>query len=165
MSIDEQIKEILNDVIRAVKAEEGWERRAYIQRVEMACRALVGQERASDQGPWEASDDGRTLSSDDFTHDVQLQVKGDFYNDEDRAAYAKSLANQLNRGSGGIPKEPPPGLLASMAMRYRHDFGIDATENDGPISVGVTPREREIILSQMRKLYDEVAGTGFFKWE
>jgi hypothetical protein len=63
-----------------------------------------------------------------------------------------------------LPKEPPPGLLNSMAMRYRHDFGIDALENDGPISVGLTAREREYVLQLMRQLYEEVSGHGFFKW-
>ena len=163
-TVDAQIKDILNDVIRAIKAEEGWERRSYIQRIEMACHALVGQECVPDQGPWEASEDGRTISSDDFEHDVLLRVQGDFYSDEARAAYAKRLASQLNSTAGGLPKEPPPGLLVSMAMRYRHDFGLDAADDDGPISVGTTAKEREAILAQMRKFYDEVSGNGFFKW-
>lgn len=63
-----------------------------------------------------------------------------------------------------LPKEPPPGLLWSMAMRLRHDFGLDA-DGSNPMTSGCTEREREVILSDMRKLYDEVAGNGFFDWK
>lgn len=62
-----------------------------------------------------------------------------------------------------LPKDPPPGLLNSMAMRLRHDFGIDADDNS-PMSSGFTEQEREVILNDMRKLYEEVSGHGFFKW-
>lgn len=164
MSAEAQIKAIIEDVFRALHAEEACERRSYIQRIEIACAALVGQEKVPDQGPWEVSADGRYISSDDFTHDVLLEVKGDFYSDEARRAYSTALAGKLNSASG-LPKEPPPGLLVSMAMRYRHDFGLNAEDDDGPIAVGVTPKQREAILSMMRKYYDEVAGNGFYRWE
>jgi hypothetical protein len=63
-----------------------------------------------------------------------------------------------------VPKEPPEALLRSMGMRYRHDFGLDAMDNDGPISVGLTDRERESIMRVMRQLYEEATGQGFYKF-
>ena len=49
-----------------------------------------------DKGPWVASEKGRTIASDDFTHDVYLLVVGDFFSDEQRKAYADNLAKKLN---------------------------------------------------------------------
>ena len=63
-----------------------------------------------------------------------------------------------------LPKEPPAGLLISMALRYRHDFGLDRYPEDSPIVAGCTPAEREAILRTMRQLYEEVSGHGFFKY-
>lgn len=63
-----------------------------------------------------------------------------------------------------LPKVPPPGLLWSMALRLRHDFGVDA-DDTSPMASGFTPEEREVVLRDMRRLYDEVAGSGFFNWE
>lgn len=51
-----------------------------------------------DKGPWTVSVDGRSIESDDFTHDVILRVTGDFYCDEQRKAYADNLAAKLNAG-------------------------------------------------------------------
>lgn len=62
-----------------------------------------------------------------------------------------------------LPAEPPPGLLFSMASRLYHDFGLDENE-DSPIPSGFSPQRRERVLTDMRRLYDEVAGQGFFKW-
>jgi hypothetical protein len=64
-----------------------------------------------------------------------------------------------------LPATPPPGLLESMAMRYRHDFGLLKDEDDtSPMSCGMTPHEREHVLSLMAQLYEEVAGHGYFHW-
>lgn len=112
---------------------------------------------------WKVSSDGKRLLSDDFTNDVRLEIRGDFQDDGDRAAYGQRLANKLN-ASFTLPKEPPPGLLVSMAMRYRHDFGLNAMDDHGPIAVGVSPSEREYILNLMRKYYEEVSGHGFYQW-
>lgn len=49
-----------------------------------------------DKGPWIVSECGRGIESDDFTHDVHLQIVGDFYSDEQRKAYADNLAKKLN---------------------------------------------------------------------
>lgn len=51
-----------------------------------------------------------------------------------------------------LPAEPPPGLLNSMALRYRHDFGLLSTE------------VQDSILRDMRRLYEEVSGHGFYRW-
>jgi hypothetical protein len=96
-TVDEQIAGIIADVHHAFQAEAGYERRFLIERIEIACRALVGQERVPDLGPWVVEDAGRTLQSDNFEHDVALRVTGDFYSDENRIAYAKELASRLNR--------------------------------------------------------------------
>jgi hypothetical protein len=164
-TVDAQIDDILRDVSFAMRAENGHERKMYLQRIEIACKALVGQERVPDQGPWEVLPDGTSIMSDDFDHDVMLKVGGDFYGDADRRAYAVALANVLNGSKAlpiGLPKTPPAGLLHSMAMRYRHDFGLDA-DDTSPMSCGMTPDERAAILRTMAQLYEEVAGHGFFK--
>ena len=61
-----------------------------------------------------------------------------------------------------IPTAPPRELLVSMATRLRHDFGIDRVE---PWPGGMTQREREVLLTEMAQLYEEVAGKGFYKWK
>lgn len=50
-----------------------------------------------DAGPWVASANGRLLQSDDFTHDVALEVSGDFADAADRIAYARNLAARMNQ--------------------------------------------------------------------
>jgi hypothetical protein len=100
MTIDEQMIDILRDVRWLADNYQNsfdHERRSLVQRIDIACRSLVGQERVPDQGPWTVSEDGRVLSSDNFEHDVQIKVSGDFYGDEDRIAYSKELASRLNR--------------------------------------------------------------------
>lgn len=49
-----------------------------------------------ERGPWEASEDGSTIVSDDFTHDVILCVTGDFAGGAQRKAYANEIARRLN---------------------------------------------------------------------
>lgn len=62
-----------------------------------------------------------------------------------------------------VPKEPPPGLLISMAMRHNHAF-LFAPQTVGGVRVGsgVPPEYRENVLSSMRQLHEEVVGTGFW---
>ena len=161
-----QVQELLRDVDALVVASDEHTKRFLRQRIEIAAAALLGQERPADTGPWEVSSDGKNISSDCFDHDVILRVTGDFYGDEDRYGYSRRLAEVLNGAKElptGLPKQPPAGLLWSMAMRLHHDFGIDA-DDSSPMSSGFTPREREVILNDMRKLYEEISGHGFFKW-
>ena len=161
------VDKLMADVRALLESTEEHERRFLLGRIEIAANALKGQEREADLGPWSMSPDGRLISSDKFEHDVQLKVTGDFYGDADRAAYSRRLIEQLNQAKTlrmGLPIEPPTHLLYSMAMRYRHDFGLARKEEDGPLACGVTEAEREAILRTMRQLYEEVAGHGFFTY-
>lgn len=60
------------------------------------------QGEAVDKGPWRAESEhsnpvtGVWVASDDFEHDVRLYVNGDFESQEQRIAYAKRIAEQLN---------------------------------------------------------------------
>jgi hypothetical protein len=49
-----------------------------------------------DQGDWAASEDGKRIESNDFTHDVWLKVSGDFVDDAQRKKYAENIAERLN---------------------------------------------------------------------
>jgi len=64
-----------------------------------------------------------------------------------------------------VPKIPPRELLVSMAMRLHHDFGLekykDATFG---FTQGFTKEEREQILIDMERCYDEITGQGFYSW-
>lgn len=64
-----------------------------------------------------------------------------------------------------VPVEPPRELLMSMALRLDHGLGCPGYY-DQPIfgsGVGVTHAQRlESALSDMRKVYEEVTGQGFY---
>lgn len=65
-----------------------------------------------------------------------------------------------------LPKDPPPGLLMSMAMRYDHALAMrgfyDQFERLG-IGHGITHAQRlDGTLRQMRQIYEEVSGHGFY---
>lgn len=49
-----------------------------------------------ERGPWTASECGRAIESDDFTHDALLALSGDFGDDAGRKAYADEIARRLN---------------------------------------------------------------------
>lgn len=54
---------------------------------------------APDKGPWlvdEWSDGIVVLQSDDFEHDVALEISGDFGSKESKLEYARSLAAWMN---------------------------------------------------------------------
>lgn len=150
-----EIEALLADVRAYGDSTQRWERQLLLGRIEIAAKALIGQERVPDLGPWHANSNGTVISSDSFDHDVQLRVSGDFYSDSDRVAYTTALVNHLNGNqplTGGLPKEPPASLIHSMCMRYRHDYGL------------IAPEHQEATRSIMRQLYKEAAGHGFFKW-
>jgi hypothetical protein len=66
-----------------------------------------------------------------------------------------------------LPKEPPHGLLMSMAIRYDHGLGVPGYY-DSPLFAGsgLTHQQRlDGALVTMAQLYEEVSGRGFFKWE
>jgi hypothetical protein len=68
-----------------------------------------------DKGPWRVFPDEMGtpiyVSSDDFAHDVQLRVFGDFADDAERLAYCEWLAGVLNSASRDY-------LANSLAKEY-----------------------------------------------
>jgi hypothetical protein len=48
-------------------------------------------------------------------------------------------------------QKPDPKLIDSMAMRYRHDFGL------------LEETHKEAIRTTMKQLWEEVVGLGFYK--
>jgi hypothetical protein len=53
----------------------------------------------------------------------------------------------------GVPAEPDQALLASMAICLRHDFGL------------LDAKQQSSMLNDMRKLWDEVVGRGYYRPE
>ena len=67
------------------------------------------------------------------------------------------LAEAWNRRLEETPRsstqaQPDLALLESMAMRYRHDFGL------------LDSKHQAAILSTMRQLWEEVVGLGFYRF-
>ena len=62
----------------------------------------------------------------------------------------EALLKAAQSARGALPKEPPVELLVSMALRVNHGFGLD------------DERSKEVQLSDMRKVYEEVSGYGFY---
>ena len=83
--------------------------------------------------------------------DIEYRIKEEFSKhmvggiDWAKIAAAKIYAVLENRRG-----TPDPELIDSMAMRYRHDFGL---LEDG---------HKESIRTTMRQLWEEVAGRGFY---
>jgi hypothetical protein len=66
---------------------------------ELICDLYLEDRMIPDQGPWRVVDweeKGIVLCSDDFEHDVCLNVSGDFTDKKEKMKYAAELANQLN---------------------------------------------------------------------
>jgi len=68
-----------------------------------------------------------------------------------------------------IPKDPPEGLLLSMAIRYDHGLGVE-DYYDQPMFLNMDDhashaRKLESTIGKMRQLYEEVAGKGFYVWD
>jgi hypothetical protein len=69
-----------------------------------------------------------------------------------------------------MPKEPPPGLLMSMAIRFDHGLGVPGYYDQHrhmavicDVPPGPTHAQRlESTLRTMRQLYEEVSGHGFY---
>lgn len=48
-------------------------------------------------------------------------------------------------------------IITSMCYTWRHDYGLDKLEHDGPgglISVGLTDAERQMLWRQMAQIFD-----------
>ena len=52
------------------------------------------------------SDDGRTISDEDFIFDVLIRVGGDFGDDALRTSYAQWMCDALNEADKHLPREP-----------------------------------------------------------
>lgn len=62
-----------------------------------------------------------------------------------------------------LPKEPPIGLLMSMAIRFDHGLGVPGHYDQ--FEPGSHAKKLEATLRDMRQLYEEVSGFGFYKPE
>lgn len=63
-----------------------------------------------------------------------------------------------------ISKDPSPGLLMSMALRYDHGLGVPGYY-DALVGPGEHQRKLQHALTLMRQLYEEVSGNGFYSPE
>ncbi len=63
-----------------------------------------------------------------------------------------------------LPKNPAPGLLMSMALRYDHALGVPGYY-DELFGKGEHEKRLQSALRLMRQLYEEVAGVGFYRPE
>ena len=48
-------------------------------------------------------------------------------------------------------------IITSMCYTWRHDYGLDRQEHDGPgglISMGLTDAQREILRQKMEQIFD-----------
>ena len=64
--------------------------------------------------------------------------------------------------SNPLPKEPPPGLLMSMAIRYDHGLGCPGYYDQMKFDGQTHAQRLEATLRTMRQLYEEVSGYGFY---
>jgi len=67
----------------------------------------------------------------------------------------------LRQRTPEIPEEPSIGLINSMCFRFAHDFGLPKDA----IGQGFTERERDSLRRQMRQVYEEISGRGFYRPE
>ena len=74
-------------------------------------------------------------------------------------------AARRNAPTPDFPKEPPMGLLVSMALRDDHGLGVPGYYDDGLVhaATGVSHQQRfEAAIARMRQIYEEVSGHGFY---
>lgn len=96
-------------------------------------------------------------------HNTRVSVNWDFYLEMEKQDHHKTwkqcyMSNYQTFehyytetfGSNQTPT-PDPKLIDSMAMRYRHDFGL------------LTESEKESIRITMKQIWEETAGLGFYK--
>ena len=84
---------------------------------------------------------------------------------ETEKAMLKLLEEQLpDDGRNGLPKDPPPGLLMSMAIRYDHGLACPGYY-DLLLGAGEHEKRLDAALTIMSQLYEEVSGYGFYRPE
>lgn len=62
-----------------------------------------------------------------------------------------------------LPKEPSLGLLMSMAIRTDHGLGVPGCYDQ--FEAGSHRRRLDVALADMKKVYEEIIGQGFYKPE
>lgn len=76
------------------------------------------------------------------------------------------LRGQRMLGHTIVPLDPPDELLTAMAIRFDHGLGVPGYYDDNPVTgeaSEITHQERmEMIKRQMRQLYEEATGQGFY---
>lgn len=78
--------------------------------------------------------------------------RDDLNSDMDSPAYQAQRAQHLEvLRSSAAGEEPDPALLISMAVCLNHGFGL------------LSPQAQASLLSGMRKVWDEMAGRGYFR--
>lgn len=93
-------------------------------RAHRAAEAQAGQRESvtvTEKGPWQVDDWGQgriVIQSDDFTHDVALEISGDFGSVEREIAYAEEIARRLN----AYRVRPYSDAVAAAAERYQAQF-------------------------------------------
>lgn len=86
---------------------------------------------------WYVSEDGTTISSADFTHDVILIVNGDFADNTQRKAYAEKLAEKLN----GTQQEQTLCAVIFEGEACLNEYGLSLPE--GSLLYTANEAERE----------------------
>jgi hypothetical protein len=86
-----------------------------------------------ERGPWLAGRDKQQawkqqvwIESDDFTHDVRLDVTGDFESDGHKFAYAQEIARRLN-AAPAAPQAEQPIDLDAVAMQQMRQAAAEST--------------------------------------
>lgn len=80
----------------------------------------------------------------------------------------KAILSELSAaGFVIVPETPSDGLLISMAIRYDHGLGVSGYYDQQIFGAsGCSHADRlESTVRTMRKLHEEVVGTGFYKPE
>ena len=83
-----------------------------------------------------------------------------------RANDLLSLLEELQELRSRTAKEPPPGLLMSMAIRFDHGLGCPGFYDQPIYTHGghISHQDRlESTLRVMGQLYEEMSGNGFYK--
>lgn len=76
---------------------------------------------------------------------------------------ALELLDQLERSDIPQSQEPPNGLLVSMAMCLDHAIGLDGYYDQ--FEPGLHQRKFNQAMIDMEKVWREVAGLGYFKYQ
>ena len=99
---------------------------------------------------------------------MQKTLSGKFVTEAERQT-ALNIVSELKRASWLNSKafshqnEPPPGLLMSMAIRWDHALGLDGYYDQFG-KPGDHKLKLESTLRDMRRLWEEVTGRGFFQY-